>query len=585
MVRRYSNLVLVIFFTSAFSLLNNAVASKIEQNKQLDFDLILAGGGLSTCSSMSVKNCAKNDFSTDDLTEVLYRFSDNDIKNFQSSSFYLSLTQQKKKNINSLIGRIYSSKRELILTKSQVREKIKTAGLLNTYKNLSDDLYFALFDFFEFKQVDSVGLRKTEKVNLNYNVSLGSKNVYEAFYYSAKTKAKSKNKSRPTLIAITASSRDPFESADFYLGVLEQFDANVLWLPLDMNLQQAIEEKRCESLEEIRNEHLLFNRANIYPLRAQQQYETCRNPEELLRALKQADGIMFNGGDQSRTIAALTLKNGNASPFLSLLKQLNKQKQLVVAGTSAGTAVQAGGDITGQIVPMLTNGAPESALKRGAFKAIAPSARCSETSLCDDSALQPGDLTYRSEGGTGLFPFGLLDTHFSERNREVRLSVFAYESKTRLGFGVDEATALAVNFLPNGDYELTVVGENGVFVTDINQLPGNINQNPNKPNFVSGLAHFLNEGDVMTIDRRGEVINAVFAKSSKRLNGFNRATNAMKLKGTWRANTAKFCGSQKPIKWHKFDAQFLLKASEHTRFAKNLKRQCSYYALPYVISL
>ena len=59
--------------------------------------------------------------------------------------------------------------------------------------------------------------------------------------------------------------------------------------------------------------------------------------------------------------------------------------------------------------------------------------------------MQGSDLTYRAGGGSGLFNIGILDTHFSERDREARLALLTAYTGTRFGFGVDEATALMVN--------------------------------------------------------------------------------------------------------------------------------------------
>lgn len=560
---------------------NKGLTANLTHTNTTEFDLLLAGGGLSTCSSLAIKNCKKDRFSEHDLQGLKFQFDQKRYQNLQQSRFYKTLTHDNKVHINSLYKYISAKSRAHLITKSEIRSIVKGSDLWQVYQGLSDPLYYALFDYFEVQQTTDSGLRKTERVLLEQTQNRHSVDIYQAFYQRANTISETKNKSKPLLLSITASSRDPFESADFYSGVLASFPAEVNWLPLDMNLQYAMEQQKCDELEQIRNQHQLYNRAAIYPKRVALQKELCEQPERLWQLLSQADGIFFNGGDQSRTIAALTDLKGQASHALTIIKQQVNKKQLVIAGTSAGTAVQAGGKFNAQNVVMLSNGDPSLALKRGAFASEAPSARCSESGTCAETQLQPGDLTYRRSGGTGLFSLGLLDTHFSERDREVRLNVFAHATNTRFAFGVDEATALTVNHLPNGQVAMGVIGESGVYFTDTEGFESSIARDSDD-NFVSGLAYFVHQGDTVLYD--GDGISVAFSERSEALKSFSRASDAMKRYGQWRASVAKYCGSAKEIRWHQFDNLFVLKASTETKFAKNDRRQCSYSALPYVIS-
>ena len=591
------------FLLSVISFSNSGMAADQAQKSDSQYDLILAGGGLSTCSSFSPKKCRKENFSGEDLQQITFRFSKNAQANFQQSQFYASLSHTQKMNINSIIFHIQSEEGDALLTKRAIRTILMGSDLKAQYQSLPDNLYFALFDFFEHRQLKQDGTRKTERVELAQNRNLGAYRVFQAFYQQAALRAKTKGKRKPTLIAITASARDPFESADFYTSVLSHFDADVGYVPLDMSLQQAINASNpaaCHQLETYRNHNLSFDRARIYPERAELQRQLCLEPDRLLSLLAQADGLFFNGGDQSRTLAALTREDGSPSDALQIIKSQVAQKQLVVAGTSAGTAVQAGGQNIWGAVPMITNGDPELALKRGAFADAAPSARCSETGTCDQSDRQPGDLTYKVEGGTGLFNLGLLDTHFSERDREVRLSVFSLLTQQRFAFGVDEATALLVTNRHNGDVAMTVVGENGVFVVDnhapqFNLKRGTNSQNANNQstkeqnaeattaNFVSGQAHFVNEGDTLLYQAQDQTLKVTFAADSRILEDFTPASHAASRHGDWRKNISKNCGTQKLRQWQSMSQQYSVKASSQTRFAKNNKKQCSYNNLPFVI--
>jgi hypothetical protein len=73
-------------------------------------------------------------------------------------------------------------------------------------------------------------------------------------------------------------------------------------------------------------------------------------------------------------------------------------------------------------------------------------------------------LTYQPQGGLGLFQFGILDTHFSERGREGRLLALVAQTGAHFGFGVDEATALLVKLEQASQARFRVAGREGVYV-------------------------------------------------------------------------------------------------------------------------
>ena len=571
---------LVIFI---FSLVIKAVASEKNVQNDSKIDLLLAGGTLPVCSSFSQKNCADESFSSQALTQLLYKFDTESITRFNNSDFYNALSKQDKLNINSLLEIIYSKSNNQVLTKNEVSKLLRSSKFKTLFLELPDSLYFSMFDFFEVRQLDNNDLRKTEKVVLANSNNNSSKLIFETFHQQAVKRAKQKGKAETDIIVITASSRDPFESADFYQGVFANLNAKTLWLPLDSSLQRAIEFSRCDQLEQIRQDNLLFDRARIYPQRTKQQLDYCLHPKKLLEAIKQADGIFFNGGDQSRTLAALVNSKQQPTEVLTLIEQQVKNGQLIVAGTSAGTAVQAGGKHLNHDVVMVTNGDPQLALSRGAFSTAAPSVRCSETGTCPKTEIQHGDLTYIKGGGTGLFNLGLLDTHFSERDREVRLTVLATMTNNQFGYGVDETTALAVSFNSPFSTKMQVIGENGVFVIDVKDKQSSVVTG--QKNYVSGISYYLNHGDTMQYDHKHNQLNVSFAKTSALINEQHKAKYKPAKEGIWRANVSKHCGSKEIINWQLFNATFALKASNQSQFALNSKGQCSYANLPFVISM
>jgi len=88
-----------------------------------------------------------------------------------------------------------------------------------------------------------------------------------------------------------------------------------------------------------------------------------------------------------------------------------------------------------------------------------------------------------------MFKRGLVDVHFSERGRQGRLFVFAWQTRTKWSFGIDENTGI-IEF---DDGNLRVMGQNGVVIYDMENA-----------NLENGTMHYLTEGDVLTTS--GEIL-------------------------------------------------------------------------------
>ena len=69
--------------------------------------------------------------------------------------------------------------------------------------------------------------------------------------------------------------------------------------------------------------------------------------------------------------------------------------------------------------------------------------------------------------GMGFFPWGLVDQHFLERGRFGRTVVALSETGARLGWGVDEDSALVVNRATGW---VEVVGASGLALFDMSEL-------------------------------------------------------------------------------------------------------------------
>ena len=141
-------------------------------------------------------------------------------------------------------------------------------------------------------------------------------------------------------------------------------------------------------------------------------------------------GVFFGGGDQSRYLSSLVRPDGTDSPVLAAIRHGYEHGDMVLAGTSAGTAAMTSG-------PMITGGTSGRA-----FRTAVPSAM----------------------RGLGFFPHGLLDTHFGQRNRQARIVRLASDRGEKLAFGVDEDTALVVDDPLGNNPRMQVLGKNGVSI-------------------------------------------------------------------------------------------------------------------------
>lgn len=161
-------------------------------------------------------------------------------------------------------------------------------------------------------------------------------------------------------------------------------------------------------------------------------------PEEVAKAL-QVDGVWFVGGDQARIIATLKLANGDDTLLLKALRERLAQGA-VIGGTSAGAAIMSDAMI----------------LQGDSLPALLSPLGGADTE--DGEALAMGR-------GLGLFAGGLVDQHFDRRARLGRLAraVATLPASQRIGFGIDENTALVVDVAQRS---ARVIGEGGVTVID-----------------------------------------------------------------------------------------------------------------------
>ncbi|MCH8537262.1 MAG: cyanophycinase [Alkalimonas sp.] len=483
--------------------------------------LMLMGGGVQTCSSTAQHNCsAGTEFSDEAKLQALFQFSDDRIERILNDPFQL-FSAQNTEWLADALQLLHQQLGQKQLTFAELRQAFEQLELEQTsqpnagenlYRLLSNEEFDFVLDHLEImvSHSEKPASRLREQAALlqtddPFSIDLYRRLVAEAQQHS--------DQEKPLILLVTASSRDPFAAVDFYLDALEQAGATAQWLPIHGAYQQSQlarqgTEQDCADLDHyFATIHRSYNRADVYPDLMAYQREVCQQGSDFtLALLEQADGILFNGGDQSLTLQALRLPDGRATKELTLIKQRLAAGQLIVAGTSAGTAVMSGS--AHQAVPMITNGDSAHALAYGAVASDPPARGCTQQQSCPEGV---GELylTYNAAGGAALFPWGILDTHFSERGREGRLIQLAVATSTRYAFGVDEATALLVSVpQPDGSVQLEAQGQGGVFILDSKHAKQTITAEQQAIQAVT--THYLTHGDSATLQH--DELTIAFAK-------------------------------------------------------------------------
>ncbi|MCS6809282.1 MAG: cyanophycinase [Bacteroidota bacterium] len=149
-----------------------------------------------------------------------------------------------------------------------------------------------------------------------------------------------------------------------------------------------------------------------------------------LAKLRAATGVFFSGGDQNKLVAAL-----RGTKLLQEIYALYQQRGGVIAGTSAGAAVQSYIMLTGDEAINKDTANPYGMVRKGNI------------------------LTAE---GFGFVRSLIIDQHFVKRRRQNRLLTLVLEYPNLLGVGIDESTCIVVK--PNNTFE--VLGEATVQVFD-----------------------------------------------------------------------------------------------------------------------
>ncbi|TMW70149.1 cyanophycinase [Alteribacter natronophilus] len=184
-------------------------------------------------------------------------------------------------------------------------------------------------------------------------------------------------------------------------------------------------------------------------------------------------GFFLGGGDQSRYITTFVRGEEWAdSPVLAAIRDRFESGNAMIAGSSAGAAIQAS-------EYMITGGDSYRGITEGSVEGYH-----------SDGSI----LGYYKEGGLGFFSYGLVDSHFSERAREGRMIRLAADAGVDKVYGVDETTALIVENANHPSAKMKVVGENGVQIFDLSGAVQSANEDGEWA--IEGVtSHYLHQGD------------------------------------------------------------------------------------------
>lgn len=189
--------------------------------------------------------------------------------------------------------------------------------------------------------------------------------------------------------------------------------------------------------------------------------------KENIKALEEADCVMFSGGDQSRIVQHI----GNTT-FHHILKERYENEQFVIAGTSAGAMCMS--------KEMISGGSVTQSIVRGSTK---------------------------FKSGMGFIPGLIIDTHFIQRGRFGRLAEAVSAFPKLVGLGLSEDTGVVIK-----NDAFTVIGSGMAILFDPSWLTHNYREilEDNLPLSVTDLkVHVLSFGDKFDLKTRSTQIMTI----------------------------------------------------------------------------
>jgi cyanophycinase len=197
---------------------------------------------------------------------------------------------------------------------------------------------------------------------------------------------------------------------------------------------------------------------HVVDIRKREESELTEN----LNLIKEANCVMFSGGDQSK----ITKKIGDTLMHDLLLDRFQNDENFVIAGTSAGAMAMS--------KQMIAGGSSAESFIKGAV---------------------------RMYHGLGLLPEVMFDTHFITRGRFGRVSEAVAIFPDLLGIGLAEDTGLVIK---NGN-EMRVIGSGMAIIFDGQHITHNNHKllEENTPLTITDIrVHVLSNSDKYRLDER-----------------------------------------------------------------------------------
>lgn len=440
--------------------------------------MMLAGGYLPVCSSVNLDACdaaqrgrLEQEFKQNEARlSPIFMLDETRLKLLSDSQYWPPADRESLPLlVQTLRGRLQQP-----LSRDDLRELGKA---------LSEEGYSLLLDVVEAPQVRRDGKAKREQVMLEYS------DPHVQIIWQAVVKlARNQNSQTPRIGIITTASHDALGGVDYLAQTIKQAGGEPVWIALEPRWylldENDLDDSKIEQHRRLQTG--AFLRGAQQPHRQQEQLQQLTEPEQWIKQIATLDGLFFGGGDQSLLRRSLYFPDGRPTTLLHAVQQRWRAGELVIAGTSAGTAVQSGDPGNG--VPMIANGDSEQAFSMIERAGEPQLPFCFLRADCV-SSWQSERLSYQPAGGLNLFKHGVLDTHFSQRARQARLMRVLQLTDSKRGFGVDETTALLM-FENDKETEFAVIGKHGVWLVE--QL------GPQR--FIS---HYLNRHDRARLTNKG----------------------------------------------------------------------------------
>lgn len=508
--------------------------------------LILMGGSYQTCSSLDADDCnaGQRDF-PGARQAARYRIQPEAFAGILDPGYWTTRDGAPAiTRIGALLTAAQAKARDDDFSPEELAELFKTvdAGTWNALLILEQDMILSAFELPQFDK----GVRRKEGVYLDG----GSGHDAVMFRRLVQEAAKRSPGKRPRIAFTTSAANNNFNAVDFYRELLRQAGAEAVWWPVDWSMNAAVfGGQGCQSLPLLRQR--LFSqlgRERVFPDLAAQQAAACANPGALADLPNDVQGVFLDGGDQWLHWNTFFDADGRPNLWLDNLRAAFHKGELVVAGTSAGTAVQSGS-------VMITNGTSANALKRGALVNISMPEGCERANRCPQG-LQEDDLTYWPLGGLGLAGPLLMDTHVSERKRELRLMILLNTVDAAAGIGVDETSAVLMRF-DQSAVSVEALGKSGAWwlMKPSTQVPSGA---------ISLKAHYLAPGAIL-LWRDGQLSapgSAAFIGSSQEDSTPTDALQGNALRNAvWRLAS----GSQRAVRLHASGRQISITPSPVSR--------------------